>query len=128
MMRVVLRTRTRFRESSGRFKIYARSTQQIKIFNEGKIDLNYSMLPERTISSQPHPGRKKGKKRRTVLVFENSSGSKKLCDMIILNTLRPAVLEIFSVNKISSTIRETDRIECIPHFLSNIVVFLIVLF
>lgn len=59
------------------------------IWNADETGLNYCMPPDRTISAHPLPGRKKDKKRLTVLVCANASGSEKFPLMIIGNAQRP---------------------------------------
>ena len=59
------------------------------IWNADATGLFFCMPPDRTISSQPMLGRKKEKKRMTLLVCTNSDGSQKMPLMIIGNAHRP---------------------------------------
>lgn len=59
------------------------------VFNADETGLIYYMSPDRTIYSQPMPGRKNNKKRLKQLVSENESGTQKLPFMYIGNAIRP---------------------------------------
>lgn len=59
------------------------------IFNADETGVNYCMPPDTTICQSPIRGRKKVKKRLTLLVCANTTGSEKFPLMFIGNAMRP---------------------------------------
>lgn len=59
------------------------------VFNADETGLNYAMPPDRTISVEPMPGRKKEKRRLTILVCANASGTEKYPLLFIGNSKQP---------------------------------------
>lgn len=59
------------------------------VWNADETGINYAMPPDRTICTTPIPGRKKDKRRLTLLVCANASGTEKIPLMFIGNALRP---------------------------------------
>lgn len=59
------------------------------VFNADETGLNYAMPPDRTISKKPMPGRKKDKRRLTLLVCCNASGTEKYPILFIGNSKQP---------------------------------------
>lgn len=59
------------------------------VWNADETGLNYAMPPDRTISQAAQPGRKKDKKRLTLLVCANATGTEKFPLLYIGNAKKP---------------------------------------